>query len=188
MALMRSMFRNSGARSAFEDFSLMASRNPPPTFRLNSFFRDDDWMTHGFNAGSSKMEIFEHENNYDINIEAPGLQASDIKVQLTDGILSVEGKSSSNETKEDAHGKVVYSERKTQSFFRQVALPENINTEGITATQKDGVMSLNIPKKEPSKPHTVHISVLPGDESPTRASDKVNNGPHTITTKDANSE
>lgn len=173
----------------------MASRNPPPppltpSFRLNSFFGDDDRMT-GFNAGSSKMEIFEHENNYDINIEAPGLQASDIKVQLTDGVLSVEGKSSSNETKEDAHGKIVYSERKTQSFFRQVALPENINTEGITATQKDGIMSVNIPKKESSKPHTVHIPVLAGDndESHMHASNtKVNNNNVPHTTKDANAE
>jgi len=155
---MRSMFRHS-PHSAFKEFSLLGTASD---FRMNSFFGDDDFVN---DFKSSRMEVVDNEHNYDIRIEAPGLHASDISIQLADGVLTMQGKKNTKETREDENGKIVYSERRSQSFHRQVTLPENADESKITASQKDGIVNVSIKKKENSRPRTINIPVLNGNDN-----------------------
>merc|ERR1712046_215836 len=146
MALMRSMFRHS-PHSAFKEFSLLGTASD---FRMNSFFGDDDFVN---DFKSSRMEVVDNEHNYDI------------RIQLADGVLTMQGKKNTKETREDENGKIVYSERRSQSFHRQVTLPENADESKITASQKDGIVNVSIKKKENSRPRTINIPVLNGNDN-----------------------
>lgn len=65
----------------------------------------------------SRMDIVEHNDSYVVTIDAPGLAQDDIKVELKEGTLRITGEKS-KEDKENAHGNVIYSEKRKQSFFR----------------------------------------------------------------------
>ena len=93
------------------------------------------------------MQVVEHEHEYRVEIDAPGLAPSDIKVAIDDGILSVEGKRNETHEKKDESGAVVYSERRSSAFARRIALPENHDPKGIAARAQDGVVSIVIKKK-----------------------------------------
>merc|ERR1712023_280868 len=68
----------------------------------------------GLSSGrpTAAMQVVEHEHEYRVEIDAPGLAPSDIKVAIDDGILSVEGKRNETHEKKDESGAVVYSERR----------------------------------------------------------------------------
>merc|ERR1712199_61453 len=68
-------------------------------------------MLKGYARPSATMQVVEHEHEYRVEIDAPGLTPSDIKVTIDDGILSVEGKRDETHEKKDDSGAVVYSER-----------------------------------------------------------------------------
>ena len=54
-------------------------------------------------------------------------------------------------------------ERSYGSFRRVLSLPEDVETDKITATHKDGVLSIEIPRKEPEKPAARKIEVVKGE-------------------------
>merc|ERR1712019_316077 len=88
----------------------------------------------GLSSGrpTAAMQVVEHEHEYRVEIDAPGLAPRDIKVAIDDGILS---------------GAVVYSERRSSAFARRIALPENHDPKEIAARAQDGVVSIVIKKK-----------------------------------------
>ena len=103
----------------------------------------------GLSSGrpTAAMQVVEHEHEYRVEIDAPGLAPSDIKVAIDDGILSVEGKRNETHEKKDESGAVVYSERRSSAFARRIALPENHDPKEIAARAQDGVVSIVIKKK-----------------------------------------
>ena len=54
-------------------------------------------------------------------------------------------------------------ERSYGSFRRVLSMPEDVETDKITATHKDGVLSIEIPRKEPEKPAARKIEVVKGE-------------------------
>ena len=104
-------------------------------------------MLKGYARPSATMQVVEHEHEYRVEIDAPGLTPSDIKVTIDDGILSVEGKRDETHEKKDDSGAVVYSERRSSAFARRIALPENHDPKEIAARAQDGVVSIVIKKK-----------------------------------------
>lgn len=103
----------------------------------------------GLSSGrpTAAMQVVEHEHEYRVEIDAPGLAPSDIKVAIDDGILSVEGKRNETHEKKDESGAVVYSERRSSAFARRIELPENHDPNQIAARAQDGVVSIVIKKK-----------------------------------------
>jgi len=112
----------------------------------------------------SRMDIIEHDKNYEVTIDAPGLAQEDIKIELKEGSLRITGEKSAEHTKENEHGKVIYSERRKQSFFRSFPLPDDADDAAISASHLNGVLSISIQKKEPEKPRVVNIPVLSGQQ------------------------
>lgn len=75
-----------------------------------------------------------------------GVKKEDLKVQLEDNILEISGERVKEEEKGDDKWHRV--ERKRGSFCRKFRLPENANVEGISCGLENGVLTVNVPKKE----------------------------------------
>lgn len=105
-------------------------------------------------------DIEEDDKAFTITADVPGMGKEDIKLKLLDHTLTITG-----ERKEEAReggeegDKVARYERRYGSFMRTFALPKNVDADGITATAKDGVLRVVIPKVEEAKPEAREIPV-----------------------------
>lgn len=104
----------------------------------------------GFNSTRSMMEtdVKETENGYEISMNLPGFKKEDVVGEVKDGYLIINAKTdSSNETK-DAGKKFIRRERYSGSCSRRFYVGENVTEEDIKANFSDGVLQIDIPKKE----------------------------------------
>ena len=114
-----------------------------------------NWGVSNFSdAGSTlpAVNIRETEDNYEVEMAAPGMKKEDFKIELDNNILTIS--SEKNEEHEEGNGKEKYSRKEFsyQSFQRSFNLPkEVVDEEKIKAHYKEGVLHLMIPKKEQVK-------------------------------------
>lgn len=105
------------------------------------------------------VNISDNEKDYELEVAAPGYQKSDFKVNVENGIMTI--KAESNSEKEEHKKNYAHREHFYSAFERRFTLPENVNETDITASYKDGVLSIIIPKKEvePALPcHEIKIN------------------------------
>lgn len=113
--------------------------------------------------GSSKVEwapaadITETEKEYLVKAELPGVKREDVKVTLADGVLTIEGER--KHEKEEKSEKTHRIERFYGSFCRSFALPDNVDAQNIRAEDKDGVLSVHVPKLKTEKSKAIEIKV-----------------------------
>ena len=94
-----------------------------------------------------KTDIRERKDSYIIDVDLPGFSKENIKIDVTDGYLTINAKVSS-EDKEDKHEKYVRRERYFGECSRSFYVGENVESENIKASFKNGILSLEIPKVE----------------------------------------
>ncbi|MDX1470010.1 MAG: Hsp20/alpha crystallin family protein [Flavobacteriaceae bacterium] len=104
-----------------------------------------------FNTGMSlpAVNIKEEADNYKLEIAVPGMSKEDFNVDVDNKILSIssEKSSESNESEEN------YTRREFgySSFKRTFTLPDSVNADKIKATYKDGILTVDLPKREEAK-------------------------------------
>ena len=105
-----------------------------------------------------KVNVYEYDDKIGIVAEIPGLNKKQLNVEVEEGVLTISGDKHS--TFNDDGAKVIRRELKQSSFKRSFELGELLNGEDISASFKDGILSVSIPKTEPEKPkkHAVKIS------------------------------
>ncbi|XP_027355868.1 17.9 kDa class II heat shock protein-like [Abrus precatorius] len=110
---------------------------------------------------ATPADVKEYPNSYVFVIDMPGLKSGDIKVQVEDdNVLLISGERKREEEKEGS--KYLRMERRVGKFMRKFVLPENANTDAISATCQDGVLTVTVnklPPPEPKKPKTVEVKV-----------------------------
>jgi len=120
-----------------------------PRMDMFDLFFNDVGLTDLFNEEGTLMpaiNISENEKEYVITSEIPGVDAKDLDVTLTDGILTIKGeKKQENEENEENYHRI---ERHYGSFERSFRIPEKVKTDKLDATYKDGVFKLSLPKAE----------------------------------------
>ena len=126
-----------------------------PTF-FDDFFNRDlfDWRLSNYsNTGTSMpaVNIRETPEAYEVEMAAPGMSKSDFKVELEGNNLTISSEKRSENEEKDGEN---YSRREFsyQSFNRMFTLPKDVvDSENIKAKYEDGVLKLQIPKKEEAK-------------------------------------
>lgn len=120
----------------------------------------------GFAGGSGEVptvtfrpsvDIVEHEDSVMIKADMPGLEKSDIKVVVNDGLLTIEG-SRKEEHNETSKG-FMRSERFVGNFARSFNLPAWADASKIDANYKNGVLEVTIPKTEKARPKEIDIKI-----------------------------
>lgn len=103
------------------------------------------------------VNISESPEGYKLDLSAPGYNKGDFKIAVDKRTLTVSGKHS--EEKEVKEEKFSRKEFSYGSFQRSFRLPENANEGAITATYENGILSLQVPKKEQEKNESREITV-----------------------------
>lgn len=107
--------------------------------------------------GGFPTDVKELEDSYELNMNVPGLKKEDIDISVKNGTLTIK---SEKETKsEEKDVKYILKERSSSIFSRSFKLPEEIDTNSISAKMEDGVLKLNIPKIE-KKEETNKIEIM----------------------------
>lgn len=107
--------------------------------------------------GFAPVNIKETEKNYNLEVVAPGFEKSDFKVNLDQNILTISAEKKSEENSENE--KQVRKEYNYRSFKRSFTLDEHIDRNNIEANYVNGVLTLNLPKKEIVKASATEITI-----------------------------
>jgi HSP20 family protein len=129
---------------------------------MEEFFRDYSPFfarnRRGIEANwAPSADISETDQEYLIKAGLPEVKKEDVKISLADGVLTISGERKREQEDKDA------SEIRIESFYgtfsRSFSLPENVDTKGIRAESKDGVLKVHVPKTAPSTPKAIAIDV-----------------------------
>ena len=103
------------------------------------------------------VDVQETADAYLLEAELPGFDEKQIKVQVEGGKLSIES-NKDEEKKEEKDGAFLLRERRNVSFSRSFTLPENADTESVSAVFKNGVLSLEIKKRAENARRLIEIT------------------------------
>ena len=126
--------------------------------RLNRTL-DDSCALHAedaFGTWAPPVDIFEKNDQLVIRAEIPGVQKEDMDVRIENGVLSLHGERKQEiEVKEENAYRM---ERVYGKFTRSFSLPTTVDATKVTATFKDGILEVTVPKAESAKPKKVQIN------------------------------
>ena len=97
-----------------------------------------------------KVNVYEYDEKIGVIAEIPGLDKKDLNVEVEEGVLTVSGEKSHGF--DEGKAKVIRRELKHSSFKRQFTLGDMLDGDNISANFKDGILSIEIPKIEPTLP------------------------------------
>jgi len=125
---------------------------------FNSFFRhetdDENLATAAWNPA---VDIAEHDDEYIVRIELPGVAKDDVKVVIQENMLTIRGeKKQEKDSKGSDYHRV---ERSYGAFQRSFTLPSTVKGDKIDASFKDGVLNIALPKAEEAKRKEIEVRV-----------------------------
>ena len=113
---------------------------------------DVDKILYGKRAGSMmKTDIKENDHGYELNVDLPGFKKDDVKVELKDGYLTISAVKGLDKDKKDKQGRYIRQERYTGSMSRSFYIGKDITEEDVHAKFENGILTLDVPKKDPKK-------------------------------------
>jgi HSP20 family protein len=111
----------------------------------------------GYGQGefTPRFDIKETKNAFVIKADLPGIREEDLNISLTGSQLTVSGKRDEERREEGEHHYMV--ERNSGTFSRVFSLPEGVDADAVTADMKNGVLTLQIPKRPEAQPKRISI-------------------------------
>ncbi len=103
------------------------------------------------------VDIAEDKDNIYVDLDTPGFDKKDIKINLKSDILTISGKKENKTEEKDKHYHRI--ERFSGSFLRQIPLTSAVDRSKVKASYKDGVLKLVLGKKEEAKEKDIDINV-----------------------------
>lgn len=126
-------------RSIFD----LTPRMPDPEFRPRMMMTD----------------ITETETSYKLEVDLPGFKKDEVNVEYEEGWLIVSAERACDKEEKDDKGKVLRRERRFGSCKRRFSLSEDVDHDAIEANFADGLLTITVPKKEPTPPLTKKIDI-----------------------------
>ncbi|MCA2976975.1 MAG: Hsp20/alpha crystallin family protein [Myxococcaceae bacterium] len=106
---------------------------------------------------SPSVDIVETAEDFQVKAELPEVKREDVKVNVSDGLLRIEGERRFD--KEDKSKKYHRVERFYGSFMRSFALPDGVEAEKARAEFKDGLLTVRLPKSAKAQPRSVDVKI-----------------------------
>jgi len=135
---------------------------------LNRFFREERsplalWKEVGAGLDVPRIpsiDLIDEKDHFTVRAELPGLTKDEIDVTIKSGVLTLSGgtKKETTEEKKDYYSREI----SYGGFCRSIAIPEDIDTEKVSATLNNGVLELSLPKVKAAMPQHVKVEVGAG--------------------------
>jgi len=117
---------------------------------VSDFWGEDMFPTSDQNWNlTPAVNIIESEQNFKVEVAAPGLCKDNFKVHVEKNMLEISAEKTDEQETQDK--KYIRKEFSYSEFKRTFSLPSSVNAEKINATHKDGVLTVEIPKKDEAK-------------------------------------
>lgn len=97
------------------------------------------------------MDVKDHDDHYTVEIDLPGFKKEDIGIELNDGYMTVTASKGLDENEKNHKGKIIRQERYSGMMSRSFYVGEDVTNEEVHAKFENGVLMLEIPKKESEK-------------------------------------
>ena len=124
-------------------------------------FRDLDEIEKSFFGSTSagfKTDIKDEGDKYVLEADLPGFKKEDVSIDIDDGYLTITASRKSEYEDKDKKGNYIRCERSYGSYTRSFSL-DGINSEDITATLNDGVLTVDLPKQVKETPKTRRLEI-----------------------------
>ena len=111
-----------------------------------------DRRLYGRNANREmKTDVREKEDGYEIDMDLPGFKKDQVELNLENGYLTVTANKGFDKDEKDDKGRMIRQERYAGSMQRSFYVGQNMTEEDVKAHFEDGVLHLNLPKKDARK-------------------------------------
>ena len=128
--------------------NLIKRQNPIFTSLIDDLFHNQDWNHISTNIPATN--IVEADDHFDIQLAVPGKKKSDFTIEFEESTLTI---SSETETKyTEKEGTFTRKEFGCNSFKRSFSVPETVSADKISASYKDGILMVSLPKKTEALP------------------------------------
>ena len=130
----------------------------------------DHMLSNWFDGGGHEMaatympsfDLTETDSHYQVHADLPGIQANELKVQVSDNVLTISGerkfeKNEGGEKDKKNAARPHFVERYHGSFSRSIVLPGNVKQDKIDAQYRDGVLTVMLPKAAECKPCQIEV-------------------------------
>ena len=125
---------------------------------FNDFF-DNDWMEKA-NATEPAINVVEHENDYTVEVAAPGMTKEDFNIHIDDEGNLVIAMEKKNEKKDEKKGRYLRREFSYTKFQQAMILPDDVDRNKISAKVENGVLEVELPKV----PEEAKVAMIPNIE------------------------
>jgi HSP20 family protein len=126
---------------------------------LNSLFELPFWSDMGragqlFSGWSPALDLYQNQDNIIAVVELPGMRKEDIEISLHDGTLTIAGERKGKSTNGE---KAERTERYIGKFRRSITLPSLVDASKASATYRDGILTITLPKAEEARPKMIQV-------------------------------
>ena len=90
-----------------------------------------------------------------VKAAVPGMSPDDLDITISDNVLTIKGETQAEEVRDNE--RIHLRERRFGSFMRSISLPTPVESDNVTATVENGVLTLQIPKAEMVKPKRIAV-------------------------------
>jgi HSP20 family protein len=122
-----------------------------PGNELSNWFQAESEVLHPVH-----LELSESDDRFTVRAEVPGYSSKELEIKIEPNMLSIAGKRESSKEEENG-GKKIQSERCCDQILRAVQLPVDVDTAKSSATLKDGILTIELPKA----PHAKAVRIEP---------------------------
>jgi HSP20 family protein len=139
---------------------------------FGDFGLDRNWIPPALTVEAGRtwapeIEIFERDGELVVRADLPGLKKEDVKVELTDEGLTIEGE---RRSEHEENGEGYYrSERNYGNFYRRLPLPEGADPDDATAKFHDGVLEVTMPARKPVARVARKLTIQEGSQPKSKA-------------------
>jgi HSP20 family protein len=129
---------------------------------LNQYFDRDDGQQDRVSSSATAdwipyVDVGEYADRFVLKLDIPGVEVDAVDITLEQGILTVSGNRNAASSESDVQRE--RRERPSGRFHRRFSLPETVDSNGVHASGKNGVLLITIPKQPKAQPKRIKIAI-----------------------------